>query len=243
LMGECCSRLGKLDDAAVAYRRVIEHEKSFLPAYATLYYTLKKQGNTSDLKRIQGEIEKRASSDYLAAIDNSDGQGIVVVMFAGRSSTVKADALVGAFRQRNRIKQDIESWEVSCNPTNSLHALFQADDMHQHFTDQGGASEEAKKQATRLVAAKAMSAVPILGFFAPSTDADVRFWPTLPGAVHIGYLPLSPGSYTVTVKGFDAKRKPMENYSQSWPDIVVPGNRRALVVLTSWRTASLEKSQ
>jgi tetratricopeptide (TPR) repeat protein len=243
LLGECYSRTGKFDDAIVAYRRAIEHEENMVPAYASLYWALKKQGNVSDIARIQGEIEKRAGKEYLASIDSTAGQGIVVAMFGGKASRVKGDALLGAFRQRNEIGQKVANWEASTNPADPYLALFPADNMHEHFKDQGGLGGEAKKQATRLVAAKAMSAVPILGLFAPSTQADVRFWPTLPGTVHVGYLPAQPGRYDINVKAYDKDRKPLNEFYQTWAGVVVPEKERALVILTSWRTASYEKAR
>jgi tetratricopeptide (TPR) repeat protein len=243
LMGECCSRVGKFDDAIVAYRRAIEHEENLLPAYATLYWTLKRQGNTSDLARIEGEVEKRSSKEYLAQVDSSAGQGIVVAVFAGRPSSVKKDEFLGAFRKRDEVKQPVEYWELSGGPKNTRVDLFLSDNMHGHYTDQGGLAQDAKKQATRAVAAKAMSAIPILGLFAPSTDADLRFWPTIPGRVHVGYLPVPPGTYDLTVKGYDKEHNPLDAYSQSLKGIAVPEHKRALVVLTSWRTASLEQAR
>jgi hypothetical protein len=240
LMGECFTRVGKYDDAAVAYRRAIEHEENLVPAYALLYETLEKQGNTADLARIRGELERRAGTDYPALVDSAGGEGIVVAMFAGRPSSVEKDEFVGSFRKRSEVRQDIESWEVSTGTAPRV-GMFLADDMHEHFKDQGGLGEDVKKQATRAVAAKAMGAVPILGIFAPSTQADVRFWPTIPGRIHIGYLPVPPGTYALSVWGYDGSHRPLEKYSQSWPGIVVPDHRRVLVVLTSWRTASLEQ--
>jgi len=243
LMGECCSRVGKYDDAIVAYRRAIEHEESLMPAYATLYWTLKQQGNTSDLARIQGEIEKRSGKEFLAQVDSAAGQGIVVAMFAGRPSSVKKDEFLGSFRKRDEVKQPVEHWELSGGPKNARVDMCLSDDMHEHFKDQGGLGQDAKKQATRAVAAKAMSSIPILSLFAPSTDADLRFWPTIPGRVHVGYLPVPPGTYDLTVKGYDKERNPLDAYVQSWTGITVSEHKRSLVVLTSWRTASLEQAR
>ncbi|MFA4946920.1 MAG: tetratricopeptide repeat protein [Candidatus Krumholzibacteriia bacterium] len=243
LLGECYSRTGNFDDAVVAYRRAIQHEENLVPAYASLYWALKKQGNGSDVARIQEEIEKRAGKGYLESIDGTAGQGIIVAMFAGQASRVKGDMFLGAFRQRDEFGFKVASWEASINPADPHLALFPTDNMHEHFKDQGGMGDEAKKQATRLVASKAMSAIPILGLFAPSTKADLRFWPTLPGTVHVGYLPTQPGSYNISVKAYDKNQKPLSGYFQTWAGVIVPENRRALVVLTSWRSASYEKAR
>lgn len=235
MLGECYSKTGDLDDAIVAYKRALEYSEDFVPAYIDLYNAFVKRGDASNLQLILDEIEKRVSEDYLTAIKNNPEQGITFIMMSGRPSPVRADGWIGAFRKRKDLKYNAMFWEMSCGASSPYHEMFLADNMHEHFKDQGGLSDEVKQQATRAVAAEAMKQVPILGLFAPDTKADVRYWPTMHGRVYIGFYPTEPGTYDIKLRAFDKDRKPLLDYSMSWEGIDVEENKRSLIILTSAR--------
>ena len=234
LFGECYARVGRWDDAAVAYRRAVQYNPEFVPAYVALYWALREQGQTSDMESVLGEIQTRVDPTYFEAIQAHQGRGVTLVLFTERASSVKGDFLTGAFRNRSDCGQVVHAWRVTTAPAEVPCQLSMADRMHTHFKTQGGAAGEAKQQATRLVAAKAMQQIPCVGAFAPSTDADIRYWVTLPGYFYIGYVPLDPGTYSMSVAAFDQKSRPAAHFSKSWAGIEVKENHRALVLSSGY---------
>lgn len=234
LLGECYARVGRWDDATVAYRRAVQYNPDLIPAYVALYWALQEQGRTSDVEAVLGEIQSRVEPAYFEAIRAHQGRGVTLVLFTERASAVRRDALTGAFRNRADFGQAIQAWQVTTRPTDMTCKLSMADRMHTHFKMQGGASNEAKQQATRYAASQAMQQIPCLAAFAPSTEADVRYWVTLPGYFYIGYVPLEPGTYDMSVSAFDQRFRPASHFAASWTGIEVKENHRALVLSSGY---------
>ena len=93
-----------------------------------------------------------------------------------------------------------------------------------------------RKQATRAAVSAGLKA--IFGFGLDNTDADIRYWPTMPGYVYIGYMPVPPGEYSIVVEGLDASDRVLGALSRTHNGIKVSEGRRTLVVLTSFGTVS-----
>lgn len=237
ILAETFWRVGKYDDAIVAYRRALEHSEDLVPAYIGLYHAMRALGKRADEERIRDEIEKRVDEDYFTAVmDNAGAQGISFMFISGHPSKVER---VSAFRKRKEIKQKIHAWQISCNQAGEKGvSLFLADRMHDHFTDQGGLSDEVRKQTTRAVAGTLMKQVPILGLFAPSTEADVRYWPTMPGYIYIGFYPTKVGSHKLSLHGCEKDGTPIPEHIWSWDDIEVENGKRKLVIVNGCYTLS-----
>jgi tetratricopeptide (TPR) repeat protein len=237
ILAEAFWRVGKYDDAAVAYRRALEHSADLVPAYVGLYHAMRALGKTADEQRILGEIEKRVDEDYFEAVTDSTGaQGISLVLFTGHPSKVER---VSAFRKRKEINQEVPSWQMSCGIAGNqdIH-LFLADNMHNHMTDQGGLSDELRQQTTRAVAGTVMKQIPFVGLFAPSTEADIRYWPTMPGHVYIGYYSAEVGLHQLSLRACGKDGVPIPERTWSWDGIEVEAGKRELVIVNGCYTLS-----
>jgi tetratricopeptide (TPR) repeat protein len=237
VLAEAFWRVGRHDDAAAAYRRALEHSADLVPAYIGLYHVMRMLGRTADEQRILGEIEKRVDEAYFEAVTGSDGaQGISLVFFTGHPSKVEP---VSAFRKRKEIKKDIPSWRMSCGIAGNRDLdLFLADNMHDHLTDQGGLSDELRQQTTRAATGAVMKQIPLVGLFAPSTEPDIRYWPTMPGYVYIGYYPYESGLHRLALLECGKNGMPIPERSWSWDGVEVETGKRRLVVVNSCYTLS-----
>ena len=237
LMGESFFRTGRYDDAAVAFKRAADYKAGLLPAYAGMYQSNVNLNRISDLEIIEKKIISIGGEGYFESVRKNSGSGITLLMMSGRASRVTADAFTGAFRNRNEFVQPDPDWKIRVDEKRGVYDLYLADRMHDHFEDQGGAGGEAKKQMTRAFVSEGMKAVPCLAVFAPNTDADLRYWPTVPGGFYVGYLPLEPGSYSVEVTGVDQSSCD-PGTGNLWDGIVVNEKRRTLVVVNSFGSVS-----
>lgn len=236
LMGETFFQTGRYDDAAVAFRKAVEHEANLVPACIGLYQSLEKLGNTSELAKIREDIKTMAGDSVASFLDKDAGQGMTVAIFSGIAPKVTADAFLGAFRTRNENKHKVKAWQLNITPEPGPSLAYLSDEMQTHFTDQGGLGGEVKKQATRAIISTGMKA--ILGFGLGNTDADIRYWPTLPGYIYIAYAPLAPGRYSIEIQGKDSKDRIVGVFSRKFEDINVSEGKKTLVVLTSFGTIS-----
>jgi tetratricopeptide (TPR) repeat protein len=232
LLGECYERLNESDDAIAAYRRAVDSSEDLVPGYIALYATLKRRGEEANIPQILEEIEKRVDGEYFEAVKENPDQGIVLITLSGRPSPVTADGFVGAFRSRKETKCPTSCWQMSCDTTATYFNMFLADQIHTHLKDQGGLSDEMRKQATRAVVAEGMKQVPILSWFAPEVKADLRYWPTMHGWSYVGYYPTSEGTHSLRLKAYDHKNNLLAGCSKSWNEIAVAENKRTLVVMT-----------
>ncbi len=237
MMGESFIRTGRYDNAAVAYRRAIEYKKNLLPAYVGLYQAYIKMNKVSDSRLAGEEIKKIGGPRYFDDVKENPDNGITVIMMSGRASMVTADKTSGAFRQRKEILPGSENWKISVNKFPGKYDLYLSDKMHDHFMDQGGVVGEAKRQITRALVGAAMKEIPVLKFFAPDTDADTRYWATIPSCFYIGHYPLSPETYSISVSdvcmgGVGAST------GNRWDGIVVSENKKILLVMNSFGSMS-----
>ncbi|MBN2184526.1 MAG: tetratricopeptide repeat protein [Candidatus Krumholzibacteriota bacterium] len=237
MMGEVFFRTGRYDDAAVAFKRAVDYKEGFLPGYAGMYQSNVNLNRVSDLGIIEEKIVSIGGQGYFDGVRENSGSGITLLMMSGRASKVKSDAFTGAFRNRAEFTQPDPYWKGRVDENSGEYRLYLADRMHDHFEDQGGAGDEVKKQATRALVSEGMKAIPVLSLFAPSTAADVRYWPTLPGGFYVGYFPLEPGSYSVEVTGVNRSGADPDTGNQ-WDGIEVKENRRTLVVMNSFGSVS-----
>ncbi len=236
MMGETYFQTGRYDDAVVAFRKAVEHEVNLVPAHIGLYQSYVKLGNTSELEKIRGDIKTMAGDAVASFLDKDTHQGMTVAIFSGIAPKVQADAFLGAFRTRNENKHKVKTWELNITPEPGPSIAYLSDEMMTHYSDQGGLGGEVKKQATRAVISTGMKAV--LGFGLSNTNADIRYWPTLPGYIYIAYAPLTPGKYCIEVKGRDNKDRIVDAYSRRYDDINISEGKKAFVVLTSFGTIS-----
>ncbi len=236
MMGETFLRTERYDDAAVAFRRAIEHQDDLAPAYMGLYSALAKMGSTADLMMIENKLDSLLDDNIKENWTEYPDQGITVAMFSGRASKVEKDAFLGAFRKRAENKHKVNKWYLNVLPEPGRSKVYFSDAMHEHFTDQGGLGDEVRKQTTRAVIGAGMKAV--LGFNLGGADADIRFWPTMPGYIYIGYVPVPAGSYSIEIEGLSGKDKPIEAFTRKYSGIEVTEGKRTLVVLTSFGTVS-----
>ncbi len=237
LMGEAFFRTGRYDDAAVAFKRAADYKKSLLPAYAGMYQSNVLLNRTSDLGLIEEQIVSLGGQRYFDSVKETGGSGLTLIMMAGRASKVSADGFIGAFRKRDEFKQPSSDWKIRIDKGRGQFDLYLTDKMHDHFKDQGGAGDEAKKQMTRAMVSQGMKAVPCLSAFAPSTDADLRYWVTVPGAFHVAYMPVMPGSYSIAVSGVDQKWC-YPGTGDLWEGIEVKDITRTLLVMNSFGSVS-----
>jgi hypothetical protein len=146
---------------------------------------------------------------------------------------VKKDEFLGAFRKRQEVKTKLDHWVIECIDVNHQADASLADNLLEHFKDQGGESGQALRKGIQTAVGTAMKDVPILGLFAPSTEADVRYWSTISGRVYAAYLPVAPGVHTLRATAYDKRNKPLENYRQVWHYIPVHEGQNTVVVLIS----------
>lgn len=236
VMGECYFVTGRYNDAVVAFKRTVEKDENFVPGWVGLYQALTKLGDTAELPMVEKKLSEKVESGYMERVLENSQQGITVVMFAGHASKVEKDAFLGAFRKRHEIKIDNKPWKVNVFPEKKSYETFYADKMHDHFTDQGGLGDEARKQATRALISAGFEIC--LGGGGPSSDADVRYWPTMPGYIYVGYLPVDPGCYSLELESEGKKGQLVKKATGNWEKIVVEEGKRTMVVVTSFGTAS-----
>jgi tetratricopeptide (TPR) repeat protein len=236
MMGETFLQIDRYDDAAVAFRRAIEHQDDLAPAYMGLYGALAKMGSTTDLMMIENKLDSLVDGNIKENWREYPDQGITVAMFCGRASKIEKDAFLGAFRKRAENKHKVKQWYLNVIPEPGRSKIYFSDAMHEHFTDQGGLGDEIRKQTTRAVVGAGMKA--LLGFSLGGADADIRYWPTIPGYIYIGYVPVPAGSYSIEVEGLSNKDKPIEAFTRTHSGIGVAEGKRTLVVLTSFGTVS-----
>ncbi len=241
MMGECYSRMGEPDNAAVGYRRALLENPDFVPSYVGAIRELIKQNNMDEAARFQDELAARVPEHYLERIDQRP-QGILTVIMSDYPPPV--EEVADAFRKRKEKKSRIHSWVVVSNelysrepgaemdfftPDSALHASL-ADHMLTHFQDQGGEAG----QVTRKLIQAGLSAV-TEGLFGLGADsgADLRYWSTVPGDVFAMYLPLEPGLHTVRANAYNEDYAGIPEYKQLWYYIPVRENETTALVLIS----------
>jgi len=240
LMGEYYRRQGAFDDAVVAFRRAIQFSPDLVPAYVGLHEALSAQGKVSDAEQAYEQLSERVDPSYLADIKECGDQGALVVMYGERCPSVTKDMFTGMFRKRRDIRAGISSWQISANPSGGQYQMNLADQMSTHVHEQGGFGGEAKKQVTRAVVGTAMKQIPCVGLFAPSTDADLRYWATMPGSFYIGYIPLKSGEYNFQVTGFDHKGREVPMYAKNWSSIIVEEGVKPMIFASGYTPAALQ---
>ncbi len=238
LLGECYTRTGDHDQAVVAYRRALATNAGFLPAYVGLCRELRSMGDQAQVGKFCDELAAKAPDGYIQDLEGKKG-GILVVVMSGAAPTIERDKFLGAFRKRAEVKSQINHWIVECVDESSRLTASLADDMITHFKDQGGERGQALRKGVQMAAQVALQNVPIVGLFAPSTQADVRYWSTVPGRVYAAYLPLTPGVHTIRASAFDERNRPIDHYQQVWHYIPVGERRNTILVLIGH--ANLEK--
>ena len=234
LIGECYLKTGRYNEAIVAFRRAVEFNENLVPAWAGLYETILNHGDNSQVPVIREKYFGLTEKCYRENVQNNFNQGLTVLVFSGHPSLVKGDAWLGCFRNRKEIKEKAKVYEVTFKPTNHTYKTYLSDRIHNHFKDQGGMKKEAKHQATRAIIGKGMKA--IFGFGGPSTDADIRFWPTMPGYFFIAYIPIEKGTYSLELNALDSDGDKLQKYFHMWDNINVKEGKRTLVVMTSYGT-------
>ena len=231
VMGECCIKKRQWDDAIVAYRKAAASSEVMLPAYVGILHAASINGDASATDYATENIVKLTSESYLEELKSNSGQGITVILFDGRADIVKADAFLGAFRKRSEVKHKVVTWRLN-SATGGTGNLALADKLHDHLTDQGGFEGELSRQTSKAVAGTIMKQVPCLGLFAPSTDADVRYWATMPGRFFVEYLPLPAGEVDLNTVGYDKKDKAVQGMNLNWNNIPVREGQRTLLIAT-----------
>jgi tetratricopeptide (TPR) repeat protein len=232
LLGECYARAGEHDQAAVAYRRALTANPDCVAAGIGLCRELRAMGDDMQAKKYCDEIAAKEPEGYVASLEE-DTSGILVVVMSGPAPSVEKDAYLGAFRKRVNVKTPLDHWKIECVDEKEDVDASLADDLLTHFKDQGGESGQAVRKGVQVAASAVMKEVPILGLFAPSTEADVRYWSTLPGDVFVAYLPATPGTHTICARAYDKKDRPLDNYRQIWHYIPVREGENTVVVLIS----------
>jgi tetratricopeptide (TPR) repeat protein len=232
LLGECYTRSGDHDQAAVAYRRALTANPDFLPAHVGLCRELKAMGDRSQADKTCDELAEMSPDDYIQGLDENEC-GVLVVVMSGPTPKVKKDEFLGAFRKREEVKSRLDHWVIECVDADCTADASLADNMLEHFKDQGGESGQALRKGVQAAVGTAMKEVPILGLFAPSTEADLRYWSTISGQVYAAYLPVAPGTHTICATAYDGRDNPLENYRQVWHYIPVREGQNTVVVLIS----------
>jgi hypothetical protein len=232
MLGECYARAGESDQAVVAYRRVLRGNPECVPALVGLCRELKKAGKSMEAEKSRAELASRVPKEYLDGLDRCS-DGVLVVIMSGYVPKVKGDAFLGAFRVRSEVSTPIHHWQVGCVELPAPSEASRADTLMTHLKDQGGEKGQAVRKGAQVVAGALMKQVPILGLFAPKTEADVRYWSTLPGEVYAAYLPLEPGLHSIRAMAFDKKGKSLDNYRQTWHYIPVSQGGNTILVVIS----------
>jgi tetratricopeptide (TPR) repeat protein len=239
MMGESYLQTKGFDDAVVAFRRATASSPDFVPAYVGMLRAANQNHDRAAQEFARSELEKRVAPEYLALCDEHPNQGIVIVLSSEPPDAVTADMWLGAFRKRQEIKTVVDHWQLIAEPEHAL-ALNQADHMHTHFKDQGGFEGEANRQMSKALVGQGLKAAGC-GILAPSTDADVRYWSTMPGRFFVGYLPATSGTYGLSLRCFDKKNNELLKLSQQWPDVVVQEGQRTVLIVNSYVKAGTEQ--
>lgn len=232
MMGEWYLRGKQYDNAIVAFRRAASHAPDLVPAYVGIYHAARESKDQNALDFAKQGLEKRVGAAYMQQIEANPGQGITVVLASELPDGVSKDIVTGMFRQRNEVTSPIKYWELRAETGEKL-VLTQADHMHTHFKDQGGMGGEATRQVAKAAVGEAMKLAGC-GILAPSTEADVRYWMTMPGRFYVGYTPAAEGTYTVAVQAYDGKSRPIATLAQEWTGVPVAKGRRTVLVANSY---------
>lgn len=230
LLGECFARRGEHDQAAVAYRRARDANAGFLPAQVRLFGELLAMGDRMQAEKLRQELIAKAPEDYVRSLEEKSG-GVLVVVMSGPVPAIERDKYLGAFRKRSEVKTKIDRWVVECVDEDCRIDAGLADEMITHFKDQGGEAGQALRKSVQFASQAVLQNVPILGIFAPSAEADVRYWSTVPGHVYAAYLPLTPGRHAISAGALDKKDRQLDDYSRIWHDIPVEEGVTKIVVI------------
>ncbi|NIO29540.1 MAG: hypothetical protein GTO29_13415 [Candidatus Latescibacteria bacterium] len=230
MLAECYSRTGDHDQAVVGYRRALQSAPELIPAYIGIYRELDKMGDNIQEKTYREELAALISQEYAKATDRNP-QGVLVVVMSGPAPKIEAQGEV--FRKRKELASSIDRWQIECSGHRSAVATSLADELITHLKDQGGELGQAVRKVTQATVAEAMQEVPILGLFAPSTEADLRYWTTLPGRIYAGYIPLEPGLHSIRATAYDENGVSLENYRQTWHYIPVHEGENTVLVIIS----------
>lgn len=240
MMGECYLRTQQPDDAIVAFRRALASSPDFVPAYIGMLHAAGQNKDLSTQEFARAEMAKRLSPEYLAQLDSQSSQGIVVVLANDVPDFVSKDMWVGMFRKREEVASNIGRWQLRIEQAVTPVAMSQADHMHTHFKDQGGFQGETTRQLAKAAMGQGLKRLG-LGFLAPNTDADIRYWSTMPGRFHVGYLPIAPGTYNVSLQCFDKKDKEFTTLGRQWSGVVVQDGQRAILIANSFVKADTKQ--
>ncbi len=231
MMGECYSKSGESDQAVVAYRRVLQSQPDFIPAHVGICREIKKTGSSTHATEYFAELKTRVSGEYMDALEKQQG-GVLLVIMSGSVPEVKD---VGGFRKRKEREDPIFRWRVKSTGMNAYVDASVADKLLAHLQDQGGEGGQVTRKVAQVAASSVMEEVPILNLFAPSTDADVRYWSTLPASVFAAYVPLAPGLHTIRATAYDHNEAILKNYQQTWHYVPVREGETSVLVLISHR--------
>jgi len=234
MIGECYSRKGEADQAIVAFRRVIRFNPEFVPGYLALDRELRKLGRAMQVEENRRNMAKLVSPDYLAQIDRHEDH-LLLIMLSGDAPPVKAEGHEGMFRKRDEAKDPLGFWKVRCDDDDMVINMSMTDNLLMHFKDQGGETGQAVRKGTQAAAGAIMEEIPILGLFAPSTKADLRYWHTSPGKFFAGYIPIDSGLHTISVLAYDYGDSRLNSYRQVWHYIPVQPGENNVLVLVSFR--------
>ncbi len=232
MLAECYSRIGESDEAIVGYKRALLGNPDFVPAYIGICRELNKMGDTSQYGKYLDELSSRVSDDYSRIIDENQ-QGILVVIMSGAAPEVEKDEYTGAFRKRIEVPLSIARWRIDCGDRARAVEASLADKLITHFQDQGGETGQAVRKAIQAAAGAAMREIPIFGqLFAPSAEADVRYWTTIPGEISAAYVPLEPGLHSIRATAYGSEGESLDDFQQIWHYIPVERGKNTILVLS-----------
>ncbi|UCG52686.1 MAG: tetratricopeptide repeat protein [Candidatus Latescibacterota bacterium] len=229
MLGECFARNGESDQAIVAYRKALRGNREFVPAYVGLCRELEKTGETLEAEKQYAELRSLVTEDYSNALDRCQ-EGVLVIIMSGSVPKVKKDAFVGAFRQRSEVSTPINDWLIEWGDDPDALEASHGDAMITHLKDQGGVTGQAIRKGAQVCARECL---PLGRLLIPSTEADVRYWSTLPGDVYVAYVPLEPGLHTIRATARNKNGDSLDNYRQTWHYIpVAEGENTPLVIIS-----------
>ena len=214
MLGETFLRLKEYDNARVAFQNAARLQSGNAYAWYKLATVCFKQGNKEEADKAYQTYRDSLGTEPYLPIDGS-GSYIFLLLDVGWGPTLSPDAFTGAFASYQQVPYP-EKY-VSILVDKNIIPSKRVEDVYVQAEDEANLAGDVSKKVASAVVKKAISTfIPFGGLLTGSTDADIRKWLLLPGEIHIALIPAEPGPHDVTLKFYDAKKKELTDYQQSW---------------------------
>ena len=178
----------------------------------------------------------QSRADSLAAFLDTQFQqqaNLLVVAELGRGPIKYLAGTSGALDRIQRCPCKEAALDIYVDGHRSGPAFCLLDMYHQAVTR--GVQTRRGRQVGKAVAKEVLKRVPFVGMVAGYWDiaADARYWPSLPGQIHIYAARVTPGPHTLDLRFYDANDQYLPRFDVTRHYINVPEGGDIVLVLNA----------